>query len=523
MRLDPNVDAEYAVVGAVLINPATLDSSRAKLNSNAFTYEPCRLTFAAMESLRDQGKPIDALSIKTELESRGTLERVGGVSFLAELSSKVPVSENVGYYAKLVAEQAGKSDLMTLLRSRTDDAARNSKSMAAIISDLLSDLDELGVHANDTPQRTDVADLLRNPPPDVQYLFEGVLPRGVLAGCDAQGGAGKSMLAQILVTSACTGRVLLESFRPSGAMKVLWIESEDPPDEIARRFDRIFRAYDLGENPRTRLAENLTFYAGQSFALNQVLNKVVTPTELYRWLQREVKRVQPDLIILDPRSHYFAGDENSNTDVAAYMNLLKALTSIPERACSVWISHHVSKAHEADASSASGRGASAARDAIRALWSLTPLLKSECEAAGIELTSGFVKLECTKANWTPLGNGPIYLKRLQAEFGGVLVETDMGNMRAEAGNARLDALAREFARMLGDNPEDLTVRDIARKPGTDLRHDLKMKLGNHVTIPAVEKAIEHGVKASYLAIDSNPTKPFGAKIPRQKRMGDHQG
>lgn len=522
MSLKPNIEAQRAVVGAVLIEPATLGLSRAKVDASSFTDEPCRLTFAAMESLSDQGKAIDSLIVKDELEKRGDLDRVGGVAFFAELSGEVPTSANAEHYAQIVADEAAKAELAVALEARAKDA-RNGKSAATVISDLLGNLDKLGVRESDAPARTEVAELLENPPPEMEYLFESVLPRGVPAGCDAQGGAAKSMLAQILVTSACTGRELLKSFRPAGAMRVLWIESEDPPDEIARRFDRILRAFDLTENTHERLADNLTLYAGQAFPLNRVENGVVIPTKGYRWLEREVKRTQPDLIVLDPRSHFFAGDENSNADVAAFMNLLKTLTTIPENGCSIWVNHHVSKAKESEASSASGRGASAARDAMRALWSLTPLTKAERDLAGIELASGFVKLECTKSNWNPLGNGPIYLKRLQGECGGVLVETDMRKMRAEAENARLGALSKAFAESIGDNSSDLSVRQICREQGQGIRDDLKAEFGSFMTIPKLRQAIEHGRAAGHLVLEGDQSKSLGAKIPRQKMKGPAHG
>ena len=516
MPLKPDLDAEDATVGSILLSPNCIQIVREHVSADSFTQEPHRLIFRAACSMHDAGKVIDSLTLKDELKQRGDLDRVGGVTFLGDLSSHIPTAANVQHYAAIVAEYEHKHNLRTLLRASVV-ATSNGETTASIISNLLSGIEELGVRQNDAPQRTDVAELLSKPPPDMEYLIEGVLPRGVLCGCDAQGGAGKSMLAQILVTSICTGRTLLQSFKPTGTMRVLWIESEDPPDEIARRFGRIIRAFDLTPKDCERIAENLTLYASQAFALNRVEHGVVVPTERYRWLVREVERVQPDLIILDPRSHFFAGDENSNADVAAFMNLMKALTTITDTPCSVWTNHHVAKMRETEATSASGRGASAARDATRALWSLTPLSASECAAAGIETASGFVKLEQTKSNWSPLGDGPIYLRRLQGECGGVLVETDMRKMRAEADNARLDAIAKEFATMIGENRENLTIRDISRTPGVDIRHGLKVKLGNHVTIPAVEQAIEHGARAGYLTIDTDPSKPLGAKIPRQIR------
>lgn len=167
MSLKPNIEAQRAVVGAVLIEPATLGLSRAKVDASSFTDEPCRLTFAAMESLSDQGKAIDSLIVKDELEKRGDLDRVGGVAFFAELSGEVPTSANAEHYAQIVADEAAKAELAVALEARAKDA-RNGKSAATVISDLLGNLDKLGVRESDAPARTEVAELLENPPPEME-------------------------------------------------------------------------------------------------------------------------------------------------------------------------------------------------------------------------------------------------------------------------------------------------------------------------------------------------------------------
>ena len=67
----------------------------------------------------------------------------------------------------------------------------------------------------------------------------------------------------------------------------------------------------LWPTPSVRIvkgADNLTVFAGKAFPLVQPVNGTVVPTAAYRWLEGEVKRIQPALIVVDPKAHFFAGE-----------------------------------------------------------------------------------------------------------------------------------------------------------------------------------------------------------------------
>jgi len=107
IRMLPNdVEAEQAVLGSMIIDKDAIANVLEMITPEAFYREDNKEIFAAICDLFETNKPIDLLTLKEQLRLRGTLDAVGGIAYIAELSAKVPTSANVGYYAKIVEEKA---------------------------------------------------------------------------------------------------------------------------------------------------------------------------------------------------------------------------------------------------------------------------------------------------------------------------------------------------------------------------------------------------------------------------------
>ena len=118
IRVLPNdVEAEQAVLGAMIIDKEAIANVMEIVKPDDFYREDSREVFSAIMDLFENSKPIDIVSIKEQLRLRGTLDAVGGIPFIAELSTKVPTAANVEYYAKIVEE---KSILRKLIHSSND-------------------------------------------------------------------------------------------------------------------------------------------------------------------------------------------------------------------------------------------------------------------------------------------------------------------------------------------------------------------------------------------------------------------
>jgi len=119
-RLPPqNIEAEQAVLGAILLEPSALTTASEILIPEDFYRAAHQKIFRTMLQLSDRGEPVDLVTVTSELADANALEEVGGVSYLTELANAVPTAANVQYYAKIVEE---KSILRRLIRTATSIA-----------------------------------------------------------------------------------------------------------------------------------------------------------------------------------------------------------------------------------------------------------------------------------------------------------------------------------------------------------------------------------------------------------------
>lgn len=107
-----NIEAEEAVLGAILVNPNTLTKVVEILAPESF-YKPAhRYVYDAMIQLFNQNERIDIVSVSDVLNYNSKLELVGGRAFINDLSFKTITSSNIEYYAKIVQEKSIKRSLI---------------------------------------------------------------------------------------------------------------------------------------------------------------------------------------------------------------------------------------------------------------------------------------------------------------------------------------------------------------------------------------------------------------------------
>ncbi|MFC0210953.1 replicative DNA helicase [Paenibacillus chartarius] len=120
-RIPPqNIEAEQAVLGAILLDTEALVTAMERINADDFYRGSHSRIFEAIVELAEKGEPVDLVTLTAKLQDKGELEDVGGVSYLAELAKSVPTAANIDYYAQIVEE---KSMLRRLIRTATQIVA----------------------------------------------------------------------------------------------------------------------------------------------------------------------------------------------------------------------------------------------------------------------------------------------------------------------------------------------------------------------------------------------------------------
>ncbi len=112
-----NIDAERAVLGALIIDSEAIGEIASFLRPEDFYRERHRAIYAARLDLYERREPGDFVTLVDELRRRGQIEAVGGESYLLELVGDVPTAIHVEHYARIVERSA-------LLRRLIDAAGK---------------------------------------------------------------------------------------------------------------------------------------------------------------------------------------------------------------------------------------------------------------------------------------------------------------------------------------------------------------------------------------------------------------
>lgn len=107
-----STDAEVAVLGAMLIDKDAVSKVVEVVDAECFYHEKHVLIFKAMMVMFERGVTIDLVSLSDQLQRDGTLERVGGMFALTEISVRTVSSANVEYHARIVLERFLKRQLI---------------------------------------------------------------------------------------------------------------------------------------------------------------------------------------------------------------------------------------------------------------------------------------------------------------------------------------------------------------------------------------------------------------------------
>jgi len=121
-RVPPHaIEIEAQILGAMLIEREAIAKVIEVLDEDAFHADSHRKIFQAIIAMFDRSEPVDIITLSEELRRREHLERIGGETYLVELTTDVTSSANVEYHARIVLE---KSLMRNLIAASSGFAAR---------------------------------------------------------------------------------------------------------------------------------------------------------------------------------------------------------------------------------------------------------------------------------------------------------------------------------------------------------------------------------------------------------------
>ena len=162
------LEAEEAVLGAMLLEPSVVDSSMAELTKDCFYDKRNQMIFEAMSKLVTEHTSLDIITVSEKLKALGNLEAVGGAVVLANYSERVGSAAHIEYYIKILKQKTIQRDLITasyaILKEAFDDSVdvddlidmAQSKVYDAVQNNVRKDVQEIGSVLNEVI--TDIQD-----------------------------------------------------------------------------------------------------------------------------------------------------------------------------------------------------------------------------------------------------------------------------------------------------------------------------------------------------------------------------
>jgi AAA domain/DnaB-like helicase N terminal domain len=497
-----NQEAEEAVLGAILLRPAVFDQMVDVLDPQDFYRTAHGLIFRTIVDLWNKKEPIDVTTVTALLKERGQLDDIGGPDmpggvFLAELSNHVGTAANAPYYAKLVWE---KSQIRKVQAKAAQILKENPNgNLEEFLTWAESQIFEVTQpalnRANSFPPldgtETPVSEYLVNPSPPRRYLFEEVLPAGIVGELVAMGGTGKGhliiMLGLLLATSRKVGPL-----KPAREVKVVYLAAEDDQEELQRRtVSAIKTLFPDGTPPPEIDNFKPVSVVGKLGPLMQFNGANPENAAAYDWICKTLENLPGvEVLILDPKSKFYGLDENDNSHCAAWVNCLESLAA--RFKITILFSHHESKAKAGSMEQNSSRGGSALPDGCRWVANIKTMDPKTAEKFQVTEPHNFVVLDVTKSNYAPKLPAPIYFRR---GAGGALTYVDLAAERVRVCAERLlERLSEEAAGGRHFSRRDL----LYSKEAKHIIDGIKEMVPSFSRVRDINQAMDHLLEAGWL-------------------------
>ena len=114
-RIPPQaIDLEEAVLGALMLEKDALSTVIDILKPEVFYQESHKKIFEAISILFQKSKPVDILTVTSELRNLGTLEMVGGAYYITNLTNRVASAANIEYHARIISQKYIQRELIRI-------------------------------------------------------------------------------------------------------------------------------------------------------------------------------------------------------------------------------------------------------------------------------------------------------------------------------------------------------------------------------------------------------------------------
>ncbi|HXZ80945.1 MAG TPA: replicative DNA helicase [Terriglobales bacterium] len=145
--LPASVDAERAILGAILLDNDAYWHASASLRSDKLSLDSHRRIYARITEMLEQNRAVDIITLCEELRQQQQLEAVGGVAYVASLTDGVPARSSIVNHVRIVKDKALLRGLINLSNRSIARSYEQSEAVELILGETEKGLLELSEDA----------------------------------------------------------------------------------------------------------------------------------------------------------------------------------------------------------------------------------------------------------------------------------------------------------------------------------------------------------------------------------------
>ena len=134
-------DLEKAVLGAIILEGGHIDKMISDFSPGLFYHENNKVIAESIIELYKQSRPIDMLTVVTQLKKTDKLQTAGGASYIAQLTSQIASSANLEYHLRILQENALRRNLISICSNTLSKALEDSEDIFDVYTHLIADAD----------------------------------------------------------------------------------------------------------------------------------------------------------------------------------------------------------------------------------------------------------------------------------------------------------------------------------------------------------------------------------------------
>lgn len=348
------LDAERAVLGAMLLGPDPVARAASALKPSHFYFRAHAKTFEAALALHARGTPVDLVTLAGELEARDELAQTGGPAKLATLSEAAFTAANLEHHARLVRLAYAARERARIGQALLDGVSTDPAAARGLLERLEAvEREAEGEPASPTVSLSQAAhaftrldhEHLRVPEP---LLGDGLICRSDLALLSGRPRLGKSRIAIELAVACARGELWL-GLNTHEPARVGYVAAEFTSYRFLERCVQLFRGEPYSnDNPASLVAS----YLGLGFSASGGLMLPIPsdlPSETLNLLteagavalEQFITDFALNLCVLDPLGRLMGGQDETNEffgKVVATLDRVRFRTG-----CAILVVHHERK------------------------------------------------------------------------------------------------------------------------------------------------------------------------------------